>query len=75
MLGDGLIEGLGLALGALELIGEGPVRAKLSVAGPARISVKGGADIAIGDTPQCTVRQTGANAILCGAAEIAAAAR
>jgi hypothetical protein len=75
MLGDGLIEGMGLALGALELIGEGPVRAKLSVAGPAQIAVKGGADIAIGGTPQCTVRQTGANAILCGAAEIAAAAR
>jgi hypothetical protein len=66
MLGDGLIEGTGLALGALDLIGEGPVRARLTVDGPARIAVKGGAEIAIGGAPDCTVRQTGVNSIACG---------
>lgn len=75
MLGDGLIEAAGLALGALDLIGEGPVRAKLNVNGPARIAVKGGADIAIGGAPQCTVRQTGTNAIACGAASAGVAVR
>lgn len=74
MIGDGLIEGADLALGALDLIGEGPVRAKLSVKGPARIAVKGGAAIAIAGAPQCTVRQTGTNAIACGAEESSAAA-
>lgn len=75
MLGDGLIEGEGLALAALDLIGEGPVRARLNVTGPARIAVKGGAEIAIGGTPQCTLRQTGTNAIACGADETVAAIR
>jgi hypothetical protein len=75
MLGDGLIEGTGLALGALDLIGEGPVRANVTVNGPARVAVKGGADIAIGGTPQCTVRQTGTNAIACGVAPAATAVR
>ncbi|MGQ2940870.1 MAG: GIN domain-containing protein [Blastomonas fulva] len=66
MLGEGLIEGGGLTLGALEFIGEGPVRARLTVNGPARIAVKGDADIQIGGKPDCTVRQTGTNAIICG---------
>lgn len=75
MLGDGLIEGTALALGALDLIGEGPVRARLNVTGPARIAVKGGADIAIAGTPNCTVRQTGTNVIACGADEKVAVVR
>lgn len=66
MLGDGLIEATDLALAALDLIGEGPVRASLNVNGPARIAVKGGAEIAIAGTPKCTIRETGTNAIACG---------
>ena len=66
MLGDGLIESPDLALASLDLIGEGPVRASLNVNGPARIAVKGGAEIAIVGTPKCTIRETGTNAIACG---------
>jgi hypothetical protein len=66
MLGDGSIEGGGLQLAALEFIGEGPVRARLTVDGPARIAVKGDADVQIGGAPDCTVRQTGTNIVLCG---------
>lgn len=69
MLGEGLIEGAGLALSALVLVGEGPVRARLTVDGPARVAVKGGATIAIGGKPVCTIRETGSNDIVCGAVE------
>lgn len=66
MLGDGLIEGSGLTLGAIDFTGEGPVRASLTVNGPARIAVKGDADVQIGGSPVCTIRQSGTNAIICG---------
>lgn len=66
MLGDGLIESGGLTLGALEFIGEGPVRGRFTVNGGARIAVKGDADIQIGGKPVCTIRQSGTNAIMCG---------
>jgi hypothetical protein len=66
MLGEGSIDAGDLKLAALDFIGEGPVRARMLVDGPARIAVKGDADVAIAGTPQCTVRQTGTNAISCG---------
>lgn len=69
MLGDGLIEGTALSLSKLDLIGEGPVRAQLTVDGPARIAMKGGAAIAIGGKPVCTIRETGSNDIVCGPVE------
>ncbi|PXW73811.1 putative autotransporter adhesin-like protein [Blastomonas natatoria] len=69
MIGDGLIEGTGLVVAALDLTSEGPVRAMLDVSGPARIFARGGADIAIAGTPQCTVRQIGTNEIRCGSQE------
>lgn len=68
MLGDGLIEGAALTLGALEFVGEGPVRGRFTVNGSARIAVKGDADVAIGGKPVCTVRQSGSNRIDCGGA-------
>lgn len=67
ILGDGLIEATGLRLSALDLAGEGPVRARMTVDGPARIVVKGDADIAVGGQSSCTIRQTGKNAIRCAA--------
>ena len=66
MLGDGLIEGSGLALSVLDFTGEGPVHARLTVDGPARIAVKGDADVQIGGKPDCTVRQTGTDVVSCG---------
>lgn len=69
MLGEGLIEGAGLTLASLDLIGEGPVRARLTVDGPALVAMKGGATIAIGGAPVCTIRQTGLNEIVCGPVE------
>lgn len=75
MLGDGLIEGTGLAVAALDLNSEGPVRAVVEVNGPARISARGGADIAIAGAPQCTVRQIGTNDVRCGSRKEAAAIR
>ncbi len=69
MLGDGLIEATGLSLSSLDLFGEGPVRARMTVDGPARISVMGDAQIEIGGQSTCTIRQTGANAIACGSIE------
>lgn len=69
MLGEGLIEGAGLKLSSLDLIGEGPVRARLTVDGPALVAMKGGAEVTIGGKPVCTIRQTGKNTILCGPAE------
>lgn len=75
MLGDGLIEGTGLAVAALDLNSEGPVRAMVEVNGPARISARGGADIAIAGAPQCTVRQIGTNDVRCGSRKEAAAIR
>lgn len=66
MLGDGLIEGTSLTLGSVEFTGEGPVRAKLTVNGPAGIAVKGDADVQIAGKPVCTIRQTGINTIACG---------
>lgn len=68
MLGQGRIEAGGLMLDEIDFIGEGPVRAALTVNGPARIAVKGDADVQIGGKPVCTIRQTGTNAIACGAA-------
>ncbi len=70
MLGDGLIEGSGLTLGEINFTGEGPVRARLTVNGPALIAVKGDADVQIGGTPVCTIRQLGINAITCGTAPV-----
>lgn len=70
MLGDGLIEGGGLTLGALEFIGEGPVRGRFLVNGAARIAVKGDADVQIGGKPVCTIRQSGENAIVCGEGKV-----
>lgn len=67
MLGEGLIEASALTLGTIDFTGEGPVRAKLTVNGPANIAVKGDADVQIGGTPVCTIRQSGINAIACGA--------
>lgn len=66
MLGQGLIEGAGLILADLEFIGEGPVRGHFTVDGPARITVKGDADLRIDGKASCTIRQSGENAILCG---------
>lgn len=66
MLGDGLIDGGGLTLGALEFIGEGRVRGRFTVNGAARIAVKGDADVQLGGNPVCTIRQSGTNAITCG---------
>lgn len=66
MLGEGLIEGGGLRLSKLDFFGEGPVRARLTVDGPARISVKGDADVRIEGDATCTVRESGENAIVCG---------
>jgi hypothetical protein len=70
MLGDGLIEGAGLTLSALDFFGEGPVRARLTVDGPARISVKGDADVQVGGNPDCTVRQSGVNIVTCSGAAV-----
>lgn len=69
MLGDGLIEATGLSLSSLDLFGEGPVRARMTVDGPARISVMGDAQIEIGGQSSCTIRQSGSNAITCGSIE------
>lgn len=66
MLGEGLIEGSALILSELDFFGEGPVRARLTVDGPARISVKGDADVEVGGDPDCTVRQSGVNLVTCG---------
>lgn len=65
MLGEGSIEGSGLSLARLDFIGEGPVRARLTVNGPARVAVKGDADVVIGGASVCTVRQTGTNVVTC----------
>ncbi|WP_373487816.1 GIN domain-containing protein [Blastomonas sp.] len=67
MLGDGTIEGAGLAMTSLDFTGEGPVTARVSIDGPVRIAVKGGATLTIGGNPVCTVRQIGDNSITCGA--------
>lgn len=69
MLGDGLIEATGLRLASLDLFGEGPVRARMTVDGPARISVMGDAQIEIGGQSKCIIRQSAANAIACGSIE------
>lgn len=71
MLGEGLIEGSALALSELDFFGEGPVRARLTVDGPARISVKGDADVRIKGDATCTVRESGENAIVCSQVEVA----
>lgn len=69
MLGDGLIEATGLSLSSLDLFGEGPVRARMTVDGPARISVMGDAQIEIGGQSKCIIRQSAANAIACSSIE------
>ncbi|MDM7955912.1 DUF2807 domain-containing protein [Blastomonas sp.] len=66
MLGDGLFDGGDLTLAALDFYGEGPVRARLTVDGPARISVTGPADVEVGGKPDCTVRQSGVSTVTCG---------
>jgi len=71
MLGEGLIEGAGLRLAALDFFGEGPVRARLTVDGPARISVKGDADVRIEGDATCTVRESGENVIVCSEVVVA----
>lgn len=71
MLGEGLIDGGGLMLSELDFFGEGPVRARLTVDGPARISVKGDADVRIEGDATCTVRESGENAIACSQVEAA----
>lgn len=66
MLGDGLLEASGLALSALDFTGEGPVRARLLVHGPARLVANGDSDISVAGKPVCKVRQTGEGRIDCG---------
>lgn len=72
MMGDGLLEASGLTLASLDFTGEGPVRARLKVDGPARIVANGDSQIIVGGHPTCTARQTGTGLIDCGGQPIAA---
>lgn len=66
MLGDGLVDASHLDLSALDFTGEGPVRARLLVHGPARLVANGDSDISVAGKPDCKVRQTGKGRIDCG---------
>lgn len=66
MLGNGLLDASGLTLASLDFTGEGPVRARLLVHGPARVVANGDSQISVGGKATCTVRQTGQGRVACG---------